>query len=178
MKIDVGQPIKTKNLIMKSILAILLVFSSFSLFAQTVGDDLGTVSCEFDIHSGSNELDIRKKVLVRRATTEGVSSNYENQSYAYGYAYSEWHLEFISNTPIGSRKKASEEDYLKRGKYCIQLLNLNGDVLMKTYLIKDDLRSWEGAIDDKPIYTYSLDLINIPLVIIDDVDALNIIQID
>lgn len=162
---------------MKTILAFLLAAMSFASVAQTLTDQMGAIDCNYTIHSGQYSLDLVKQTLVERATAVARKSEIENESYGYAYAYTEWHLEFVSKNPIKSRKREADEDKSARQKYKLTFLNQAGDELLTTYIGQDKLQLWKGKSAGSVIYTYSLNFVNIPLVLLDNVSAINIILV-
>lgn len=165
---------------MKTKLLTLFAILSFgaSSFAQSVSDDIGSVSCEFAYFTNNEKLEVKKQLLTERAETRTEISRSENESYGSGLAYTEWHLEFVLASNIKSRNKVPDESVWHRGKYCIQLLDKNRLSLVKTYLSAERLRHWQGGTATEPLHTYSLDLIELPLVILDDVAFIDIVLID
>jgi len=162
---------------MKPLLALLVLFSSYSTQAQTVSEKLGGVHCAFELYSDTTELDVRNQLLIGRANTESTYSSDDNSSSASALGYTEWHLEFVSRTKIGSRDRAYEERKNYRRHYHVQFTNSKGDIILSTYLGSDKIRLWAGESYTVPIYTYSIDLINLPLISLDDVEKMNIVFI-
>lgn len=161
---------------MKALLSSLFLFIYFFSSAQTTTDQLGAVDCNFSFYSNSVHLDVIKQSLIERATAVARKSEIENESYGYAYAYTEWHLEFVSNNAIQSRYRTDDELKSRRQQYHLQFYNKTGDLLMETYIGKDKLKLWKGKVDNgiTSIYTYSLNLVNLPLILLDNVSAIQI----
>lgn len=163
---------------MKILIAFTFLISLSLVNAQTISDEIGSVSCEFALSSNGTHLEVKKQLLTQRAEGRTEVSHDENRSYGLGLGYTEWHLEFVTTNPIITRPRTSEENGSHRDKYYIQLLDKDNNLLMKTYLTADLLRLWQGGTSTDPLYTYSLDLIRIPLILLDDVAYLDISLIE
>ncbi len=159
---------------MKTLLITLFSTLCFYSSSQTITDQMGGVDCNFTFTSNSYNLDVIKQTLLERPKAVSKSSALENESYGYAYAYTEWHLEFVSNTSIKSRERNMEEGRNRRQKYHLEFYNKTGDLLMETYISKDKLKLWQGKAGNGIIYTYSLNLINVPLILLDNVTNINI----
>lgn len=161
------------------ILSLFALFLSFySTHAQTLTEEMGAVSCAFEFSSNGNKLEVEKQQLIERARARKEVSTTANESYGLGLAYTEWHLEFILESEIGWRKKTDMETVDHRSKYCIQFLDSNHAVLLKQYLGLDNIIEWHGGTTEEPLHIYSLNLINTPFIILEDVTSIEIVKVN
>ena len=163
---------------MKIIIAITFFLSLSCVNAQTLTENMGALSCDFEFSSNGNKLQVEKQQLIERARARKEVSTTANESYGLGYAYTEWHLEFILESEIGWRKKTDMETVDHRSKYCIQFLDSNHVVLLKQYLGLDNIIEWHGGTTEEPIHIYSLNLINTPFIILEDVTSIEIVKVN
>ena len=163
---------------MKMLIAITLFLSLSCVNAQTLTENMGALSCAFEFSSNGNKLEVKKQLLTERVKAKKEVSTTENESYGLGYAYTEWHLEFVLKSQIGWRKKTEMETVEHRSKYCVQLFDSNGATLLKTYLAIEILSYWKGGTDAEPTHIYSLNMVSFPFVILDDVASIDIVMVN
>ncbi len=156
---------------------ILFTLLSVSLNAQTISQKLGGISTNFTIKSKSVLLNNEKQILIKR----GVSSygiDYEpsqnfSYGYAYGYGYQSYHIEFVSENRIQEKKITNKS---KVTYYQLILGDITGNNLQNTYVSDSDVKLWIGAKEGKMVYTYSINLVNIPIILLDDISEINIVK--
>lgn len=163
---------------MKTVFFLLFITLTTPGHSQTIGDQIGSVSCSYLFYTNGIKIEPLKQLLIQRAESKSQISQSENQSYGVGFAYTEWHLEFVTSSPIQTRKKFLNEESVVRRKYCIQYSDKDGKLLAKVYQSSDGITQWSGGTETEPIYTYSLDLIDAPLVLLDDIVFLDIVYIE
>lgn len=163
---------------MKTIITSLLIALTSISFAQSIADDIGAVSCDYTILSYGNDLEVKKQLLIQRAETILRISDRDDSSYGAGLGYTEWHLEFVTGKKVTYRERKYDEDRSLRGRYAVEFMDKDKVVLSTHYVSSDKLRLWEGGTADDPIYTYSLNLLGFPFVLMDDVKFIEIILID
>lgn len=163
---------------MKLLFLLLFTVSTSFSFSQNISEDIGGVSCTFSIVSDGIDLEVKKQLMIMRAERRTEVSSLDNSSYGLGLGYSEWHLEFTAEKEITYRKKESDENIAHRGKYCIQLIDSDKTILIKTYVTADCLKQWNGGTKEDPIFTYSLDLLDLPLLLMDDVAFFDIVMVN
>ncbi|MDG1334082.1 MAG: hypothetical protein P8P74_17230 [Crocinitomicaceae bacterium] len=163
---------------MKTLFTLFIFLASFSISAQSISDQVGGVSCSYELYSDGDTLDVIKQLLIQRPTARSGVSDIENQSYGYGYAYSSWCLEFVTNTGISTRNRNNLERRNRRGKYNVTFKNRAGGMLFSQYMGRDKVRLWKGKIHTGVVYTYSLNLIDVPLIVLDNVASIDIVRIE
>ena len=161
---------------MKSFIALFVFLYPLFISAQSLTEKMGAISSEFEFYSDTTKLDIRSQILMKRALAKSSYSIEENASYGYAYAYTEWCLEFVSNSKIRSVARKFRNN-LKADTYSITFLNEAGAILFSKINSKGHVRSWIGEIESKPIYTYSLNLSSLPLVLMDDISRIEIFYV-
>jgi hypothetical protein len=157
---------------------ILFTFLSVSLNGQSISQKLGGIITNFTIKSESILLNNEKQILIKR----GVSSygiDYEpaqnfSYGYAYGYGYQSYHIEFVSENRIQEKKGKNKKIY---PYYECSLIDASGNKIQKAFIPEGDIKLWLGKKENNDFYTYSINLINIPIVSLDDISEINIVKI-
>lgn len=162
---------------MKFFIAISFFLSLYCVNAQTLTENMGALSCDFEFSSNGNKLQVEKQQLIERVRAKKEVSTTENESYGLGYAYTEWQLEFVLKSEFATRRSNELENADHRSKYCIQFLDSNGVILLKTYLAKEILTYWKAGTDAEPTHIYSLNMVSFPFVILDEVSLIEIVWI-
>lgn len=164
---------------MKTILTLFLIaFTSISS-AQSITANLGAVECNYTILSYGYDLEVKKQHLIERSVAILKVSETDNSSYGAGLGYTEWHLEFVTGKKLESRDRDSDnEDKSVRGRYEVQFLDQDKGLLFESFVGSDKLSIWTGGTSVNPIYTYSLNLLGFPRVLLDDVKFVEITLID
>ncbi|MDX8338282.1 hypothetical protein SLH46_03735 [Draconibacterium sp. IB214405] len=159
-------------------LVVLLQCFVFSGKAQSLTETLGGIPTNYKIVSDTVDLKATDQFIIQRAEKKAEHrSNMESYSgygYAYGYGYQSLHLEFIA-----------KESYVWKE---IETKNRNYDKLLFTFYDANDeilaSRSWntsEVAIlyhlpSDNQRFFYSIDLLNIPIVLLEKTVKINLIR--
>jgi len=157
----------------KIILALVL-FTPTILNSQTVSEKIGGISTNFIIKSDSIVLNNDRQILIRR----GVKSYDKDlvMEIAYGYGFQTYHLEFISNNEIQHNKK--QRTRIKNQQpYKIYLTNKDGLKFYNVELSNSDVNQVVGFRGNQKIYAYSINLNNIPIILFDEIDEIEIIKI-
>jgi hypothetical protein len=162
---------------MKFLTTITILFLTSWNFAQTMNENLGAVSCEFTFLTIGDTMNTTKQHLILRTEKKSEYTGNHHGSYGSGLAYSEWYLEFISTTSIRDRQKYIKEKLRCRRKYYVVFRDVNSAILLTNYVKKDAIKNWIGGSIGEPVNIYSLDLLNIPLVILEDVKFIDVVYI-
>ena len=135
--------------------------------SQTATEILGGVITSYSITSDSVELNTSNQLLIRRA-----ENYYDNSSESsYGYGYQAFHLEFMSTKKIRVRKGIGPR---KQG-FAIELYDEIGELLANIDLSDIDVAYVEN-LPKRSIYTYSINLEKVPIVLFDHAVRINLIR--
>ena len=163
---------------MKILPTFAILFFASHIFAQTMNENLGSVPCDFILLSFGDTLQTTKQQLIQRSEKKTEYSRNHYGSYHSGIAHTEWHLEFVSKNQIRTRLIQYSEKSKHRRKYAVIFRDANNLTLLKIYLRRNAIRKWLGGTLAEPTNIYSLDLLNIPLLIIEDVKFIDIAYIE
>ncbi|MEL7220637.1 MAG: hypothetical protein AAGJ93_04910 [Bacteroidota bacterium] len=155
----------------------------FLLQAQSITESIGGVNTKFIIKSDSVLLNDSQQLIIKRGAYDfsrelNAPAN-TTLNVGYGYGYESYHLEFTSQQEIltviqSQRKQARRDEY-----FLIQLLDQSGVSYRNIELNATEVESISGArsVRDK-LYAYSINLNQIPLVVLNDIAEINIIRIE
>ncbi|MEO0341664.1 MAG: hypothetical protein AAF242_20955 [Bacteroidota bacterium] len=125
----------------------------------------------FRISTDSMEMTVVDQLLIKRAVRDYFFDRILDA--AYGMAYESWHLEFITRQPILLRNlKGKKESFIR-----IELYNRREECIGRFDLVPDRLQSTKSVSGQKTM-TYSVNLIDIPLILLDRTKRVDIQQIE
>lgn len=166
---------------MKSILVSLLFISislmsaSTTVHSQTISESYEAHPTSFRITSDTLDLSPTVQQIVERGQTDrGIYSGSES-SYAYGMGYRSLHLEFQCAQTLVTQKRYDQR-YRKREIIELQLFDQDGQQLARQELDLGYLRQVTDA--RKTLYTFSLDLKSIPLILLDQTEHINLVWLN
>lgn len=144
-------------------LKIFILFISFfvsneQLHAQNLIEQLGGVRTNFKFHCGMVDLEVKSQCIIKRAES---GYGYTSLSdHVYGYGYESFHLEFETTV---------ESDLNKTWEYgIITFYDANDNILSTKSLWSRVLRSGKNP------WFYSVRLIDIPILILDNTSRIEI----
>lgn len=164
------------------LLAFLLLLISGAT-AQTLFDALQGTKTNFQIVSDGNDLKVTDQIIIRNAEKVEIRVNIDE--YGYGYAYQSFHLEFISRKSIVAIKSDDFADknllqlafYLSGHKFLLSFYDWNNNLLTATTIPDNYVDVFTNASADKRMYFYSIDLIDIPILILENAKRIDIVEL-
>jgi hypothetical protein len=147
------------------------LFAINLLVAQSLSESLGSTKTNFQIVSDSTDLMVSDQIILLRAEKKTYSDNYSG----WGYGYREFHLEFTSKKSIVERYATSRSE-----KHQIKLTfyDSKGNLLTNITLPAEFLNQYTNSATDNTLFFYSLDLIDVPIVVLDKTKKLDITKYD
>lgn len=159
----------------KSILLIAAyLFSVNILGAQNLKESLGGIKTNFLIYSDTVDLKVSDQMIILRAERKSASDS--NFGTGWGYGYQSFHLEFITkkNIIIESYKFRTGRD--NEMKLELIFYDSNNSVLATSSIPYYDIDLCNNSsIIDSPFF-YSIDLIDIPIVLLDKTVKIGMIK--
>ena len=152
------------------LLIIIQLFVINILTAQSLSESLGGTKTNFRIYSGPTELITSDQIIILRAEKDTYSDLYAG----WGYGYRSFHLEFISNKNI-----VELQSDVKSERYKMKLTFYDSDnkILTMVTLPSHYLNEYSNSSSEDALFIYSLDLIDIPVVILDKTKKIDIIKL-
>lgn len=151
-----------------------LLFATTAGSAQPLTERLGGITTAFTITSSDIVLNDTEQILIRRARGyHGTRTVYEGGA-GYGYGFNSMHLEFHSVYSI--RTQVRKEDG-RRKFYEATFLDSDNEVLAKIAMSPDAVRRFSSK-QVPPLFTYSIDLEGVPLILLDRVATIHIDRVE
>ena len=150
----------------------MIVFSS-NIKSQSIINNFGGIETEYIIYSDTLDLEVEEQILIKRAVSNHKHYIQSESGYGYGYGYSAIHLEFISKHSITSVNQKGKWPYLTYFKIT---LYSNSDIPL--YLVNVlHVSSQYIAIGQNTKYIYSIEVKNIPVLILEKAHKINIVKV-
>jgi len=161
----------------KTLLFLIIQLSVFNSSAQSLSEALGAVKTNFQIFSDNKDLNVTDQFIIKRAESEHQRGSISDGGYGYGYGYQSLHLEFVT-----------QETYLLQ-EFDHKLFGNNYDKLVLTFYDPDDIVLATYVSDfsvadlmynlpsEKVRFFYSIDLIGIPVVLLDKTVKIDLIKL-
>ena len=165
---------------MKKLTAIICIISLNLLLggflqAQSLAEKLGGVKTGFIISSHGVELEITNQVISKRAERFYDWGGHNDDAYGYGYGYESFHLEFTVrdgeiDMPLSGTLLRSEKPIM------LDFYDENGNLLGSRARWVGDIRLVSNNSPDNKLTHYSIDLIAIPLPLLDAAKRIDIFR--
>ncbi|MEM9820850.1 MAG: hypothetical protein AAF985_07250 [Bacteroidota bacterium] len=151
----------------------------FLLEGQSLAEKIGGVATNFRIKSDSIVLNDSQQLLIKRGVFDyGIDNSEvpeESYGYAYGYGYQSYHLEFTSPHKISTIVKSKKRR--RSAHYIISLTDGAGRVYQNIKIRPSEVKSFFAVRGKDIIYAYSINLVDVPLIILNDMSVFNIVRI-
>lgn len=153
-----------------------LILCSLSLSSQSISEQLGGIRADFLITSDTLTLSTGQQILIQRA--EAKYNQYINASGSYGagygYGYQSFHLEFIAKKSISIIRANGK----KRTYYLLQFFDKNEELISSFELSNAMINFTPNKGSKAWSYIYSIDLKDVPIVVLDRTQQLEITRYD
>lgn len=140
-----------------------IVALSLNTNGQSLTEALGGVNTQFDIYSDTINLEVKQQCIIKRANTFKQISNHIDWSYALGGGYESLHLEFSTTKNLQVVKVEHAEH-----SYLLEFVKKNGVILAVAPLNNDQVKLYTNPYVKNPKTFYSIDLIHIPICILEE----------
>lgn len=153
-------------MINKAILFIVLhMFAVNLLVAQNLKESLGGVQTNFKIVSDTVDLNVSDQIIILKAEkkhqTDAVFS------YAWGYGYQSFHLEFITKESLKVETFKYKAGRDNESKLELTFYDPDNNLIASASIPFDDVDVYNNPSTVGNASFYSIDLIDIPLVLLD-----------
>lgn len=170
---------KKASSIFSKLLAIsLLMIISVNTHTQTLIDKIGGVRTDFTITTDSLDMQVQSQAIVKRGVSdfEADWSGYWDGAYGIGYGYGlqTYHLEFSTDLKLIEKFKYREGSKEIHYYYLVTLTDKNDNTLL---VIELNLNSIKSVSNGEYLTTYSLDLNEIPMILLDKTEKIDIVLI-
>ncbi|MDO5522481.1 MAG: hypothetical protein Q4G48_00365 [Bacteroidia bacterium] len=163
-----------KLAIITCIICLNLLMGSF-LQAQSLAEKLGGVKTDYIITSHGVELDITNQIISKRAERFHDWGGHNEGAYGYGYGYESFHLEFTVRN--GEMDMPQPGGLLKSEKFIVlDFYDDEGSLLGSRTRSVRDVRLISNNTSGNQLMHYSIDLIAIPLPLLDAAKRIDIFR--
>ena len=154
----------------KGYLLILIQIIAFNLYSQSLTDSLGGIATNFQFFSDTIDLEVYDQNIILRAEKYSASEVYDTGGAGWGYGYQSYHLEFITDVdlitaPLQNKRK-NNRDRLK-----LMFYDANNNLLGTYSSFFND-----NCLKTDDFYFYSVDLIEIPMILLDKTEKIGLIR--
>ena len=150
----------------------LLIVSA--LHAQSLSEQLGGVKTHFQLYSLTTQLNATDQLLILRAETKhNVSETYGT---GWGIGYRSYHLEFITQEELNAQRLPNNFGKSRSPRLKLTFYDTNKNILASFMIPLDRVdRQYNPSVVGGPLF-YSIDLINIPIVLLDKAVAIDLVK--
>lgn len=162
-----------KNLATISTIIALQLLSVSFLHAQNLSEKLGAVQTNLIITSHGMELEVTNQIIAKRAERFYDWGGHNDGAYGYGYGYESFHLEFtVKNGEIDLPQPGG---LLKGEKRTIlDFYDAEDNLLGSVAKTPREVRLVSNNTLENKLMHYTIDLINIPLPLLDATNRIDI----
>lgn len=147
----------------KSLVLMLLIFSSTTLHSQTLTEKIGGIKTNFEIVSDTSKLTIIDQTIFKR----GLSDFKADYNGGYGYGLQTYRLEFITNDKFNTIGRYENSKFI----YKLKLIGADNSILLQTNLNRNRIIKFSNGED---LSTISVNLQSLPLIVLDKTERIKI----
>lgn len=135
-----------------------LVISFSAVSAQSLTDNIGGTSTDFNFYYGDSKLDVQDQIILKRGLSNYAVNEIPawDEASAYGYGLQTFRLEFLSTDIININSNSV------RHNIRLDLLDENNTSLLSFMIPSNDFWVFSSNTES---HVYSINLQNLPLVI-------------
>ncbi len=156
----------------KFLLISFMLTSTYSnMYAQSLIKELGGVKTDFVFTTNSTKLEVVDQAIIQRGFFDFNSRTNSSNStgYAYGYGLQAYHLEFVTISDLITFEKYKKK--ATKATYNINLYNENDTLLLNFGVLYSKSKA---TIKTAGLTSYSINLIQVPIIIFDRVKRIDI----
>jgi len=139
--------------------------------AQTSDEFITRSKSSFKISSNSLDLKATDQILVLETTK---ATNRKNGKGKYRFAYQSIHLEFSVNDRIENFYSDINSD---KNKYKLSFFDSNNNLIISVLIPAYYVNRLNNPVSNPKLYFYSIDLLEVPRIIINNTDKIDIIKL-
>lgn len=156
----------------KVLLLITLQFFVFQILsAQSISESLGGIKTNFKVFSDTIDLKVIDQIVVLATEKRTYISPSENAG--WGYGYQSVHLEFITKKELFEMPAEGKN----KNKYSIRFYDQDNIILLTINIPEYSVNKYINPFITNSRIFYSIDFIDIPLLVLDKAKGINIIKL-
>ena len=155
-------------------LIVIQLFVVNILVAQDLNEALGGVKTDFQIFSGTVDLNVSDQMIILKAKKRREADF--SFGYGWGYGYQSYHLEFIADKYF----KVETFEHRRGGNNASRLevifYDSNNNILASSFIPFDNVLVFSNPSINVGPFFYSIDLIDIPIVLLNKTSKISMIK--
>ena len=158
----------------KILLFVMIQLSAIVIHAQNLDEALGGVKTNFELISGTIDLKPADQIIILRAERK----SYSDASFGtgWGYGYQSLHLEFSITEKLTEEKFRFKTGRDNEDKIALTFYDSDNVILTNCQLNYSDVDLLYNLESVRSQFFYSIDLINIPIVLLNKTAKINLIK--
>jgi|GEM_PF-6599286 len=152
----------------------LLLFST--LHAQSLSEQMGGIKTHFQFYSLITHLNVSDQMLILRAENVHHAVDFTESAFGWGSGYRSFHLEFASEEELNTQTFTYKAGRDNDDKLKLTFYDANKHILASFPIPFERVNMYSGTNDKKDSFFYSIDLINVPLIILDKTAAIDMVK--
>lgn len=143
-------------------LFIIIQLIVLNLYSQSLTESLGGINTNFQFYSDTVKLEVADQSIILRAESLRDTHISSNGGAGWGYGYQSYHLEFITKDELSVKTFPHKRFRNNNDRLKLIFYDSNNNSLASYLLFFDS-----NCLYNDDLYFYSMDLIEIPLILLD-----------
>lgn len=156
------------------ILVVIQLFVFSGIGAQNLGKLLGGINTNFQIYSDTIDLKVSDQLIILKAEKKTHEDSNFGTGWAYGYQ--SFHLEFITSRDIRVQKYPYKSTRSNEPRLDLVFTDSSNNILATKSIPFEYVDVFNNASIVYSPFFYSIDLIDIPIVLLDKTVKINMIK--
>lgn len=157
-------------------LFVILLFTTTNIYAQGLEESFGGFKTNFQIYSDTTNLNVTNQMLIKRAEKKSYINQSLDSGAGYGYAYESFHLEFATHNKYVIRTFKHRTGRNNNDKLELTFYDSNNNTLATHTLDFSAVDLFYSLESPNIQFFYSIDLIDIPVVLLKKTAKINLIK--
>lgn len=158
----------------KMLLFAIFLLSVTAVHAQNLKESLGGVKTNFHFFSGTTDLKVTDQVIIQRAERKSYG-DYIN-GYGWGYGYQSFHIEFITKELLAEETFKYKAGRDNNDKITLTFYDADNVILASHTADYADVDVLHDSSSDGGQSFYSIDLIDIPIVLLNKAVKIDLVK--
>ena len=159
------------------LLVVLQLFVVNLLIAQkSLNESLGGIQTHFQIFSDSVDLKVSNQIIILKAEKKHDQYADSFSGWGWGYGYQSFHLEFETNEEIEVKPLHYEGIRKPESRFDLLFTDAENKVISSATIPVDYVDLLSNPKKEGDPYFYSIDLIDIPVVLLDKTSKINLVK--
>ena len=145
-----------------------------TLHAQSLSEQMGGIKTHFQLYSLMLNLDASEQMLILRAESKHESD--ASFGTGWGFGYRSYHLEFVAQKNLFIQYFNRKPGRDNSTKLKLTFYNADKQILASFSIPFERVSIYSDDSDKGDLFFYSIDLINVPAVLLDKTAAIDMVE--